>query len=109
MTVEDTLYRALQPILADEDLANLLVYMNDYVHLALTCRHLRDHALYLEFYVYLVEEAKEAKLEAYIQQRALYEECGSSAERLCESCGMRPGMEWLSWVECQDCYADHTD
>ena len=99
---------AVQVILADDCLAGLLAYLNDYAHMAMTCRSLYHSALYIDLYGYWLEQLQEMHLNVVMQS---HEEHSASIDMvmMCETCGIRPGVEWLGYSECFQCYEDHTD
>ena len=111
ITTQNIIVRALQIMLADDDVAVVLAYLNDYAHLALTCKRLYEHGLQLGLYGHWFQELQEVRLDLWIEERGavdLQEVC-QGMETMCESCGTRPGLPWLAYTECQACYEDHTE
>ena len=99
---------ALAVLLQSDSLASIFSYCNDYCRLALSSRGLYGHGVFLSLYRYWYENSREAALDAYIHER---DDAESSADVdvLCQSCGLRPADEVLAFVECWQCYDEHTD
>ena len=105
---------ALQLILKNDSLSGLLSFCTDYGRLALSCKSLQQHGVFLAFYKHLSEELWEARENLCIDtalaiEKADIEAGAAQMEELCISCGIRPGLEWLCGTECYECFDDHTD
>ena len=65
---------ALPVLLTHDCLAGFCIYLKDYCRLALTCRHLHQHAVFLKLYRHWCEEWHDARLECYITWLAIEEQ-----------------------------------
>ena len=99
---------ALAVLLQSDSLASIFSYCNDYCRLALSSRCLYGHGVFVSLYRYWYEDMCEAALDAYIEERAAAESL-TVMDVLCQSCGLRPADEVLAFVECWQCYDEHTD
>ncbi len=105
---DDVVFAALHVILSDDSLSAFFAFLNDYAHVAMTCRRSLSSALFMDLYAHWFCEWREVQLNTIIQIREKQNEL-KTLELLCETCGRRPGVEWLAYTECIQCYEDHTD
>ena len=101
--------RALAVLLCDESLAGIFSYCDDDCRLALANRYLYGHGVFVSLYRYWHEGLRDAEFEAYIEERAIVEQSCIDVGGLCHSCGLRLAVEVLAFVECWQCYDEHTD
>ncbi len=100
---------ALGVLLHDESLASIFSYCDDYCRLSLASRYLYEHGIFVALYRHWYDALHEARFDSYIEERALTEQSGIDVGELCHSCGLRAGVDVLSFVECWECYAEHND
>ena len=84
-------------------------YQEDIVRLAIASREAFDPYVRsaLAFINHIVEEHDIWHQDMCIEEMqsdALFE---AIQEKMCLSCGMRPGESWLGGTECSDCFYDH--
>jgi len=103
--------QALLLVLTSSESGGFYEHADDYARLALASRIGLEPWVHeaLGRMAHEFEECWEVVLDRHIVEFASLDDVDVTCDLFCESCGIRPGCEFLSYTECWECYSEHTD